>query len=126
MYINAHIHFEKINTSSLLQQKNPFIHSIHTHFSFFHSFFLCLSLLYEPDAVNILSLSLTSATRTSASDIGAHINQIVDKNDFTIMLTIRSKVGGFSLSVTSINSCRIHNNILYPIFFLPLIYSLFI
>lgn len=44
------------------------------------------------DAVNLLSLASSSDTRMSMDEIGTHINQVVDKNDFTVMLTIRSQV----------------------------------
>jgi hypothetical protein len=46
------------------------------------------------DAVNLLSLTsgTVSNARTSPSEIAEGINQVVDKNDFTIMFTIRSQV----------------------------------
>lgn len=47
------------------------------------------------DAVNLLSL-LNNTERTNVEEMSAHINQVVvDKNDFTIMFTIRSKVPSF-------------------------------
>lgn len=55
-----------------------------------------LTLHYFPllaDAVNLLSLTNSgSNTRMSMDEIATHINQVVDKNDFTIMFTIRSQV----------------------------------
>lgn len=67
------------------------------------------------DAVNLLSLTKSSSSsdgnrrsrirnaRISLDEIAANINQVVDKNDFTIMFTIRSQV----------NACGIytHKNI---------------
>lgn len=47
--------------------------------------------IFRPtDAVNLLSL--VNSTGSSIEELSARINQVVDKNDFTIMLTIRSKV----------------------------------
>ncbi|KAG5681917.1 hypothetical protein PVAND_011321 [Polypedilum vanderplanki] len=53
------------------------------------------------DAVNLLSLTSNitmSTARMSLSETAENINQVVDKNDFTIMLTIRSQVNKYHLS----------------------------
>jgi hypothetical protein len=59
-----------------------------------HAFNNIFSLpLFSADAVNLLSLtSGSSDIRMSMDEIGTHINQVVDKNDFTVMFTIRSQV----------------------------------
>jgi hypothetical protein len=46
--------------------------------------------LPQTEAVNLLALITNN--QTSTAEISAHINQVVDQNDFTIMFTIRSKV----------------------------------
>lgn len=58
-----------------------------------HSNVLIVKLIHifrPTDAVNLLSL--VNSTGSSIEELSARINQVVDKNDFTIMLTIRSKV----------------------------------
>lgn len=69
--------------NSCLLRKKP--HMPHAFNNIFSSSFT--------DAVNLLSLTSDSSdTRMSMDEIGTHINQVVDKNDFTIMFTIRSQV----------------------------------
>lgn len=58
-------------------------------------------------AVNLLSLN---NTRTGLEEASAHIHQVVDKNNFTIMLTIRSKVPP---NVSMINNLTCYSG-LYP------------
>lgn len=77
---------------------------------FSHSYHFLLA-----DAVNLLSLT-NSDTRTSMDEIGAHINQVVDKNDFTIMFTIRSQVGfAFIHSLTHTHTFLLYDKCLFLI-----------
>jgi hypothetical protein len=54
---------------------------------------LLLFLVFPPDAINLLPLFNDNQTNNVAeNEISSNINQIIDRNNFTLMFRIRSKV----------------------------------